>query len=50
MSRPLRILATGAIYHVMNRSTARQTTTFLDEDDYQAFLNPTGQLNNSSKP
>jgi putative transposase len=38
MSRPLRIQFSGAVYHVMNRGTARQKT-FLDDDDYQAFLN-----------
>ena len=38
MSRPLRIQFSGAVYHVMNRGTARQTT-YLDENDYQAFLN-----------
>jgi putative transposase len=38
MSRPLRIQFNGAVYHVMNRGTARQTT-FVDEADYQAFLN-----------
>ena len=38
MSRPLRIQFRGAVYHVMNRGTARQTT-FVDDDDYQAFLN-----------
>jgi REP-associated tyrosine transposase len=38
MSRPLRIEFTGAVYHVINRGTARQTT-FLDEHDDQAFLN-----------
>ena len=38
MSWPLRIQFTGAVYHVMNRGTASQVT-FVDEDDYQAFLN-----------
>jgi REP element-mobilizing transposase RayT len=38
MSRPLRIQYEGAVYHVINRGTARQTT-FLDEQDYQVFLN-----------
>jgi putative transposase len=38
MSRPLQIQVCGAVYHVMNRSTARQTI-FVDEDDYPAFLN-----------
>ena len=38
MSRPLRIQLSGAVYHVMNRGTARQTT-FVDKEDYQAFLN-----------
>ena len=37
MSRPLRIQFPGAVYHVMNRGGARQAT-FLDDDDYQAFL------------
>ena len=38
MSRPLRIQFSGAVYHVMNRGTARQTT-FIDDNYYQAFLN-----------
>ena len=38
MSRPLRIQFNGAVYHVMNRGAARQTT-FVDDEDYQAFLN-----------
>ena len=37
MSRPLRIQFAEAVYHVMNRGAARQPT-FVDEDDYQAFL------------
>ena len=42
MSRPLRILFGDAVYHVMNRGTARQMT-FVDDDDYQAFLNTLGE-------
>ena len=38
MSRPLRIQFAGAVYHVMNRGTARQAT-FLNDGDYQVFLN-----------
>ncbi len=38
MSRPLRIHFAGAVYHVMNRRTARQAS-FLNDGDYQAFLN-----------
>jgi REP element-mobilizing transposase RayT len=38
MSRPLRIQFGGALYHVMNRGRARQVT-FLNDGDYQAFLN-----------
>ncbi len=38
MSRPLRIHFAGAVYHVMNRGTARQAS-FLNDGDYQAFLN-----------
>jgi putative transposase len=37
MSRPLRIQFSGAVYHVINRGAARQPT-FVDEGDYQAFL------------
>jgi REP element-mobilizing transposase RayT len=37
MARPLRIQFSGAVYHVMNRGTARQAT-FLQEQDYEAFL------------
>ena len=37
MSRPLRIQYPGALYHVMNRGTARQPT-FTNDRDYQAFL------------
>jgi REP element-mobilizing transposase RayT len=37
MSRPLRIQYPGAVYHVINRGTARQAT-FLDEEDYRVFL------------
>ncbi|MGH7826969.1 MAG: transposase [Candidatus Binatia bacterium] len=37
MSRPLRIQYEGAVYHVMNRGTARQPS-FLRGQDYQAFL------------
>jgi putative transposase len=42
MSRPLRIQFGGAVYHVINRGAARQPT-FLDEQDYQAFLNTLGE-------
>src|SRR5258705_7972318 len=44
MSRPLRIQFSGAVYHVMNRGTARETT-FLDDADYQAFLNTVAEAN-----
>ena len=37
MSRPLRIQFSQAVYHVMNRGAARQST-FAEEADYQAFL------------
>ena len=37
MSRPLRIQYPGALYHVMNRGTARQPT-FTDDSDCQAFF------------
>ena len=37
MARPLRIQFSGAVYHVLNRGTARQAT-FLQEQDYEAFL------------
>jgi putative transposase len=37
MSRPLRIQYEGAVYHVMNRGTARQRT-FIGDQDYQVFL------------
>ena len=37
MSRPLRIQFPDAVYHVMNRGGARQTT-FTGDADYQAFL------------
>ena len=37
MSRPLRIQYEGAVYHVMNRGTARQPT-FIRDKDYQTFL------------
>jgi REP-associated tyrosine transposase len=38
MSRPLRIQYEGAVYHVINRGTARQAI-FLDEEDDRVFLN-----------
>jgi REP element-mobilizing transposase RayT len=38
MSRPLRIQYEGAVYHVINRGTARQAT-FLDQEDDRVFLN-----------
>ena len=37
MARPFRIQISGAVYHVMNRGTARQAT-FLQDQDYEAFL------------
>ena len=37
MARPLRIQFSGAVYHVVNRGTARQAT-FVQEQDYEAFL------------
>jgi len=37
MARPLRIHYPGAVYHVMNRGTARQAT-FVEDHDYRAFL------------
>jgi putative transposase len=37
MARPLRIQYEGAVYHVMNRGTARQPS-FIRAADYQAFL------------
>ena len=37
MARPLRIQFSGAVYHVINRGTARQAT-FLQDQDYEAFL------------
>ena len=37
MARPLRIQFSGAVYHVINRGTARQAT-FLQEQGYEAFL------------
>jgi len=37
MARPLRIQFSGAVYHVINRGSARQAT-FLQEQDYEAFL------------
>jgi putative transposase len=44
MSRPLRIQFSGAVYHVMNRGTARQAT-FVKDDDYQMFLNTLADAN-----
>jgi hypothetical protein len=37
MACSLRIQFSGAVYHVINRGTARQAT-FLREQDYEAFL------------
>jgi putative transposase len=37
MSRPLRILYEGAVYHVINRGNTKQAT-FLDDDDNRVFL------------
>ena len=42
MSRPLRIEFSGAVYHVMNRGSARQAT-FLEEKDHQSFLSTLGE-------
>jgi REP element-mobilizing transposase RayT len=42
MSRPLRIQYQGAVYHVMNRGTARQATLH-DEEDGRVFLNTLGE-------
>ena len=42
VTRPLRIQFGGAVYHVMNRGTARQAT-FVDEQDNQAFLSTLGE-------
>ncbi len=37
MSRPLRLLYPGAVYHVMNRGAARQVV-FAEASDYEAFI------------
>ena len=37
MARPLRIQFSGAVYHDINRGTARQAT-FVQKQDYEAFL------------
>lgn len=37
MSRPLRILYPGAVYHVMNRGLAKRAT-FLEEADHARFV------------
>ena len=42
MARPLRIQYPGAVYHVMNRGTARQAT-FVEDPDYAAFLKTVGE-------
>ncbi len=36
MARPLRIEYPGAVYHVMNRGSARQVV-FKDKSDYESF-------------
>ncbi len=41
MARPLRIEFPGAVYHVMNRGTARQSV-FRGPDDYETFLGVVG--------
>ncbi len=41
MARPLRIQFPGAVYHVMNRGTARQHV-FREPDDYETFLEVVG--------
>jgi putative transposase len=38
MPRPLRPIADGLVYHVINRGNNRQPV-FCDEGDYLAFLN-----------
>jgi hypothetical protein len=37
MVRPLRIVFPGAVYHVMNRGSARQQI-FLEKEDHERFL------------
>ncbi len=37
MARPLRIEFPAAVYHVMNRGSARRQT-FLERKDYETFL------------
>ena len=41
MPRPLRPIADGLIYHVIDRGNNRQPV-FFDEGDYLAFLGPGG--------
>lgn len=43
MPRPLRPIADGLVYHVINRGNARQPVFFRDED-YLAFLKAIGDL------
>ncbi len=43
MPRPLRPIADGLVYHVINRGNGRQNV-FLNEDDYLAFLNAAAEL------
>ena len=43
MPRPLRAIAEGLVYHVINRGNARQSV-FLRDDDYLAFLKAIGDL------
>ena len=43
MPRPLRPIADGLVYHVINRGNARQAV-FFDEGDYAAFLGALADL------
>ncbi len=43
MSRPLRPIADGLVYHVINRGNNRQPV-FMDDGDYWAFLKAIGDL------
>ena len=45
MSRPLRVEYPGAVYHVMNRGTARQKV-FLGRSDYREFLKTVSEAHN----
>ncbi len=44
MSRPLRIEYPGAVYHLMNRGSARQKV-FLRSADYREFLKTVSEAN-----